>query len=64
VVSGCGANGTVFNLEPAADAAPQNNSSVDFLYNGVAAGADLVVAGANDLRSGSPRSGYICARHS
>lgn len=52
VVSGtCGtANGTVFNLEPALSALPQNEESVDFLLDGVAAGADLVAQGANDFR--------------
>jgi hypothetical protein len=51
VVNGCGPNGTVFNLEPAADAAPQFTESVDFFYNAIAVGADLVVEGANDFRS-------------
>jgi len=51
VVNGCGINGTVFNLEPAAGAAPQFTEAVDFFYNGVAAGADLVVEGANDFRA-------------
>jgi hypothetical protein len=49
VVNGCGANGTVFNLEPAANAAPQFSEAVDFFYNGVAAGADLVAEGATDF---------------
>src|SRR5262249_52454513 len=49
VVSGCGPNGTVFNLEPALNARLQDEESVDFLYDGVAPGADLIVAGADDF---------------
>lgn len=61
VVGGCGADGTVFNLEPAVNAAPQNGESVDFIYNGVAAGADLVVSTANDFRGGLLHTFYYFA---
>jgi hypothetical protein len=62
-VSGCGADGTVFNLEPPANARMQNGESVDFIYNGVGVGADLVVAGASDFRdSFSGLSGYYVHR--
>jgi hypothetical protein len=47
--NGCGSNGTVFNLEPATNAVPQFSEAVDFFYNGVAAGADLVAEGATDF---------------
>jgi len=44
-VSGC-----KFNLEPATNAAPQNDESVDFIRGGGLAGEDLTVAAANDYR--------------
>src|SRR5262249_758443 len=46
--NGCGFDGTVFNLEPATNAVPQFTEAVDFFYNGVASGADLIVGGAGD----------------
>ena len=55
-VNGCGFNGTRFNLEPATNAVPQSTEAVDFLYNGVAAGADLIVGGASDEALGG--TGY------
>src|SRR5260370_37839393 len=63
VVSGCGVDGTVFNLEPAANAAVQTGESTDFIYNGVAAGTDLIVGTANDFRdSFSGLTGYYVHR--
>ncbi|HZY59702.1 MAG TPA: hypothetical protein VFE56_08070 [Candidatus Binataceae bacterium] len=63
VVSGCGVDGTVFNLEPAANAAAQNGESTDFIYNGVAPGVDLIVGTANDFRdSFSGLTGYYVHR--
>ena len=56
MVSGCGFNGTVFNLEPAAVGAPQFTEAVDFFYNVTGVGADLVVEGANDFGLGG--TGY------
>jgi hypothetical protein len=44
-------NGTRFNLEPRANALPQNTESVDFLPNRVSPGVDLVVGAANDQRA-------------
>jgi hypothetical protein len=44
-------NGTRFNLEPRANALPQNTESVDFLLNRVSPGMDLVVGAGNDQRS-------------
>jgi hypothetical protein len=65
VVSGCGVDGTVFNLEPAANAAAQNGESTDFIYNGVAPGVDLIVGTANDFRdSFSGITGYYVHRAS
>jgi hypothetical protein len=66
VSSACGASyGTRFNLEPRVNALPQHTESVDFLRNRVAAGVDLVVGAATDLRQlggvGS-RSGYYVSR--
>ncbi len=71
-VAGCSTTtANVFNLEPiggdpntgVAFPSPQNEESVDFFYNGIAAGSDLVVEGANDFRGffgglGSSVSGY------
>ena len=51
-VAGCGSNGTVFNLEPAANAAPQFAETVDFFYNGLGTGLDLVMEGADDFNLG------------
>ena len=42
--------GTQFNLEPAANAVPQQLEVVDFIPNGVALNEDLVVGGAFDSR--------------
>ena len=64
LLNGCGINGTVFNLEPAVNAAPQGGESLDFIYNGGTAGADLVVASANDFRSGIVRTFYYTHRTS
>ncbi len=62
-VTGCGPDGTVFNLEPVANAAPQMATSVDFAYNGVTAGADLVVAASDDFRNDmGPRTFYYVHR--
>jgi len=44
-------NGARFNLEPRANALPQNTESVDFLLNRVSSGVDLVVGAANDQRT-------------
>jgi hypothetical protein len=44
-------NGNRFNLEPRANALPQNSESVDFLLNRVSPGVDLVVGAANDQRA-------------
>src|ERR1700680_3564914 len=47
----CGAAlGTKFNLEPAANAVPQQFETVDFIPNRIATGHDLVVTGAFDSR--------------
>ena len=49
--SGCNAStGTRFNLEPRANAVPQNQASADFLYNRVGTNFDLIVQAANDWR--------------
>jgi hypothetical protein len=54
-IAKCGGTlGTQFNLEPAANAAPQQMESVDFITNRVALGLDLVVAGATDGRGLAP----------
>ena len=45
-----GNNGARFNLEPRANAFPQNEATADFLPNRVGAGDDLIVQGANDWR--------------
>ena len=42
--------GNRFNLEPRANALPQNTESVDFLPNRVSPGVDLVVGAGNDPR--------------
>jgi hypothetical protein len=44
-------SGTTFNLEPRANAVPQNSESVDFLPNRVSPGVDLVVGAGNDQRA-------------
>ncbi|HXW89681.1 MAG TPA: sialidase family protein [Terriglobales bacterium] len=50
-ILGCGAAlGTKFNLEPAANAVPQQLEAVDFIPNRVALHEDLVVGGAFDSR--------------
>jgi hypothetical protein len=46
-----GCTGNRFNLEPRANALPQNTESVDFLLNRVSPGVDLVVGAGNDQRS-------------
>lgn len=49
--STCDGNfGARFNLEPRANAVPQNQPSADFLPNRLGAGADLIVQTANDWR--------------
>ncbi len=45
-----GSFGASFNLEPATDALPQNEESVDFWPGGGLSGADIVLEGANDFR--------------
>ncbi len=45
-----GAEGARFNLEPRANAVPQNQASADFLPNRVGPNEDLLVQGANDWR--------------
>jgi hypothetical protein len=45
-----GAAGVRFNLEPRANALPQNEASADFLLNRIGAGEDLIVQAANDWR--------------
>lgn len=45
-----GIAGSRFNLEPRANAAPQNEGNADFLPNRIAAGQDLIVQAANDWR--------------
>jgi hypothetical protein len=50
----CGAAlGTKFNLEPAANAVPQQYETVDFIPNRISTNLDLVVAGAFDSRGTS-----------
>ncbi len=50
----CGAAfATQFNLEPAANAVPQQFESVDFIPNGIGLNQDLIVGGAFDFRGGS-----------
>ncbi len=46
-----GCPGNRFNLEPRANALPQNTESVDFLLNRVSPGVDLVVGAGNDQRA-------------
>jgi hypothetical protein len=63
----CGTSGTKFNREGTANAMPQNEESLDFLQNRVAAGADLLVSGANDYRGflgglGNSATGYYIQR--
>lgn len=51
VNTACGtANGAVFNKEPAADALPQNEESVEFFPGGAGTGVDLIIQGYNDYR--------------
>ena len=45
-----GATGARFNLEPRANALPQQSEAADFILNGVGAGQDLIVQSANDYR--------------
>ena len=45
-----GNNGARFNLEPRANAFPQNEATADFLPNRIGSGDDLIVQGANDWR--------------
>jgi hypothetical protein len=45
-----GIAGARFNLEPRANAVPQNEANADFLLNRIAAGEDLIVQAANDWR--------------
>ena len=49
--SGCaGSSGARFNLEPRANAVPQNQAAADFLLNRVGPNEDLIVQTANDWR--------------
>ncbi len=45
-----GSTGARFNLEPRANAVPQQSDAADFILNGVGEGEDLVVQTANDWR--------------
>jgi hypothetical protein len=45
-----GPQGARFNLEPRANAVPQNQASADFLLNRVGSNEDLIVQAANDWR--------------
>jgi hypothetical protein len=45
-----GSSGARFNLEPRANALPQNQASADFIPNRLGSGDDLIVQGANDWR--------------
>src|SRR5258708_7385527 len=45
-----GSSGVRFNLEPRANAVPQQSATADFILNGVGAGEDLIVQAANDYR--------------
>jgi len=45
-----GSAGARFNLEPRANAVPQNEANADFLPNRIGAGEDLIVQAANDWR--------------
>jgi len=45
-----GGSGAQFNLEPRANAVPQNEATADFLPNRTGAGNDLIVQTANDWR--------------
>jgi hypothetical protein len=50
-VTSCKTNlGRRFNLEPRADAVPQNQGSADFIINGIAPNNDLILQVANDWR--------------
>ncbi|HXM98611.1 MAG TPA: sialidase family protein [Candidatus Dormibacteraeota bacterium] len=50
-VTSCKANlGKRFNLEPRANAVPQNQGSADFIINGIAPNNDLILQVANDWR--------------
>jgi hypothetical protein len=51
-----GDSGARFNLEPRAGAVPQQSAAADFILNGAAAGADLIVQTANDWRGAFPSS--------
>jgi len=51
----CNADGGArFNLEPRADAFPQQNAAADFILNGAGQGSDLIVQTANDWRGEFP----------
>ena len=56
-VSCNGSAGARFNLEPRANAVPQNEANADFLPNRTGAGEDLIVQAANDWR------GNLAAAH-
>lgn len=61
----CGTSyGIKFNREPPEFGLPQNEEAIDFLYNRVAAGVDLIVGGANDFGDRLPDSfmGYYVNR--
>jgi hypothetical protein len=49
-----GSAGARFNLEPRANAEPQNEPVADFILNGVGQGEDLIVQAANDWRGEYP----------
>jgi len=60
---GCGRQWHRLQLEPALNARLQDEESVDFIYDGVGVGADLIVAGATDFRdSFSGLSAYYVHR--
>lgn len=64
----CGtSSGTVFNLEPATNALPQDSESVDVLLGAGISSFDLVVGGSNDFRGffgglGGSVTGYYIQR--
>lgn len=68
-VTGCGTSfGKLFNREPAADALPQNEQSVDLLRTRGFSGSDLLMQGSNDLRGivgllGNSLTGYYVDRN-
>lgn len=53
-----GNTGARFNLEPRANAVPQQSEAADFILNGAGPGEDLVVQTANDWRGEFPSSAW------